>query len=137
LMALNASGRIIRLNPAAQRMFQVAELQAIGRRPGELAEDSGLEEALSEAWDQSSALTRQIRLKDRVLQAYITPLKSDGRQPAGTVIVFHDITELEKLESLRREFVANVSHELKTPLTTVKSYVETLLDGAAEDPEVR
>lgn len=137
LMALNGAGRIIRLNPAAQRMFQVPELQALGRRPGELAEDSGLEEALAEAWDCSSPLTRQIRLRDRVLQAYITPLKSDGRHPGGTVIVFHDITELEKLESLRREFVANVSHELKTPLTTVKSYVETLLDGAAEDPEVR
>ncbi len=136
LMALNGVGRIIRLNPAAQRMFQVRELEALGRRPEELAADSGLEEALEEAWQQSAPVTRQIRLKDRVLQAYITPLKSDGRHP-GTVIVFHDITEWERLESLRREFVANVSHELKTPLTTIKSYVEPLLDGAAEDPEVR
>ncbi|MBY6276791.1 sensor histidine kinase [Symbiobacterium thermophilum] len=137
LMALNRARRIIRLNPAAQRMFQIQELQALGRRPGELAEGSGLEEALEEAWDRNSALTRQIRLKDRVLQAYITPLTGEGRHSGGTVVVFHDITELERLESMRREFVANVSHELKTPLTTVKSYVETLLDGAADDPEVR
>ncbi|MBP2019470.1 two-component system sensor histidine kinase VicK [Symbiobacterium terraclitae] len=137
LMALNGSGRIIRLNPAAERMFQVQEAQAIGCRPEELAEGSGLEEALLEAWGHSSALSRQVRLTDRVLQAYITPLKGESQQTAGTVIVFHDITELEKVEAMRREFVANVSHELKTPLTTVKSYVETLLDGAAEDPEVR
>jgi len=137
LMALNGAGRIIRLNPAAERMFQVQAVQAVGLRPEELAEDSGLEEALLEAWGHSSVLSRQVRLKDRVLQAYITPLKGEGQQAAGTVIVFHDITELEKVEALRREFVANVSHELKTPLTTVKSYVETLLDGAAEDPEVR
>ncbi|MEW8977834.1 MAG: ATP-binding protein [Symbiobacterium sp.] len=137
LMALDGSGRIIRLNPAAERMFQVSQAQAVGLHPQELAGGSGLEEALLEAWGQSSVLSRQVRLKDRVLQAYITPLRSDGQHPAGTVIVFHDITELEKVERLRREFVANVSHELKTPLTTVKSYVETLLDGAADDPEVR
>jgi len=137
LMALNSGGRIIRLNPAAERMFQTTEVQAVGRRPEEMAGDSGLAEGLAAAREQNSSLTREIRRKNLVVQAYITPLKSEGNQPAGTVIVFHDITELERLEALRREFVANVSHELKTPLTTVKSYVETLLDGAAEDPEVR
>ncbi|MFZ5823744.1 MAG: ATP-binding protein [Bacillota bacterium] len=137
LVALNSAGRIIKLNPAAERMFQTREGDAIGRRPQDLWPDARLAEGLREARDRNTSVTREVRTGALVLQAYITPLRGEGPQPAGMVIVFHDITELEKLEALRREFVANVSHELKTPLTTVKSYVETLLDGAAEDPDVR
>ena len=57
-----------------------------------------------------------------------------GRQ--GTILVFHDLTRLKQLESARKEFVANVSHELRTPLSLIKGYVETLLDGARDNPEV-
>jgi two-component system phosphate regulon sensor histidine kinase PhoR len=57
-----------------------------------------------------------------------------GRQ--GTVLVFHDLTRLKQLESARTDFVANVSHELRTPLSLIKGYVETLLDGAKDNPEV-
>lgn len=137
LMALSNTGRIIMLNPAAERLFGTTESQAIGRRPEELTPDAALAEGLAEARERSLSVTREVRVKKAVLQAHITPLTGEGNQSSGTVIVFHDITELERLEKMRREFVANVSHELKTPLTTVKSYVETLLDGAAEEPEVR
>ena len=54
----------------------------------------------------------------------------------GTVLVFHDLTRLKQLENARQEFVANVSHELRTPLSLIKGYVETLLDGARDNPEV-
>src|SRR5207245_9356807 len=57
-----------------------------------------------------------------------------GRQ--GTLLVFHDLTRLKKLERTREEFVASVSHELRTPLSLIKGYVETLLDGAKDNPEV-
>ncbi|MEZ5976345.1 MAG: ATP-binding protein [Planctomycetota bacterium] len=53
----------------------------------------------------------------------------------GAVVVFEDVTELRALERVRRDFVANVSHELKTPLTSIRGYVETLLEGAVHDPE--
>lgn len=137
LVALNSAGEIIKLNPVGERMFQTPEAEAIGRLPQHIWPEPDLADGLAEAQKQHSSVMRVIHTGSLVLQAHITPLKGDGGQPAGTVIVFHDITELEKLEKLRREFVANVSHELKTPLTTVKSYVETLLDGAADDPEVR
>lgn len=137
LVALNSAGRIIKLNPAAERMFHIQEYDAIGRRPRDLWPEMQLAEGLAEAQELNTSVTRQVRTGSLVLQAYITPLRGESNQPAGAVIVFHDITELEKLEGMRREFVANVSHELKTPLTTVKSYVETLLDGAAEDADVR
>src|SRR5205823_14126330 len=54
----------------------------------------------------------------------------------GTILVFHELTRLKQLESARKEFVANVSHELRTPLSLIKGYVETLLDGAKDNPEV-
>ena len=62
-----------------------------------------------------------------------TYIDQDGKQQ-GIILVFHDITRLKQLENTRREFVANVSHELRTPLSMIKGYVETLLDGAKDDP---
>lgn len=60
----------------------------------------------------------------------------DTRQGRNVILVFHDITRLRQLENTRREFVANVSHELRTPLSLIKGYVETLIDGARDDPSV-
>lgn len=137
LLALDSSGRIIKLNPAAERMFQKTEQDVLGHLPQEVWPDVHLDEVLSLARQESRSVSHEIRFGPLILLAHVTPLQGERNQPGGTVVVFHDITELEKLEAMRREFVANVSHELKTPLTTVKSYVETLLDGAAEDSEVR
>src|SRR6266404_3492253 len=60
----------------------------------------------------------------------------NGGDRHGTLLVFHDLTRLKRLERTREEFVANVSHELRTPLSLIKGYVETLLDGAKDNPEV-
>ncbi|HWI53597.1 MAG TPA: ATP-binding protein [Symbiobacteriaceae bacterium] len=137
LLALDQAGRIIKLNPAAERMFRTMEPEVLGCLPQEIWPELKLEAALTKAAQETRSVTYEFRFGAFYLLAFITPLFGDRNQIAGTVVVFHDITELEKLEALRREFVANVSHELKTPLTTVKSYVETLLDGAAEEPDVR
>lgn len=137
LLALDSSGRIIKLNPAAERMFQTTEQDVLGRLPQAVWPGVRLEDMLSQARQESRSVSHEIRFGSLILLAHVTPLQGERNLLAGTVVVFHDITELEKLEQMRREFVANVSHELKTPLTTVKSYVETLLDGAAEDVEVR
>src|SRR5690606_7047429 len=58
-----------------------------------------------------------------------------GQPCPGVVLVLHDVTDLRRLENLRREFVSNVSHELKTPLTSIQAYTETLLEGAVDEPE--
>lgn len=137
LLALDSSGRIIKLNPAAEQMFMTTEAEVLSRLPGEIWPDLKLEGALDQALTEGRSLTQEVRFGKQVLLAHVTPLQGERNQPAGMVVVFHDITELERLEGMRREFVANVSHELKTPLTTVKSYVETLLDGAADDVGLR
>jgi two-component system phosphate regulon sensor histidine kinase PhoR len=64
-------------------------------------------------------------------------LLDDQNQSDGAILVFHDLTRVKQLEGARQEFVANVSHELRTPLTLIKGCVETLLDGAKDDPAVR
>jgi two-component system phosphate regulon sensor histidine kinase PhoR len=75
-------------------------------------------------------------LRDRTLRMRGTALR-DVSGDGGAVIVLNDVTEMKRLERVRRDFVANVSHELKTPIASIKGFVETLLDGAAEDPADR
>ncbi|GAA0484047.1 sensory box histidine kinase PhoR [Salinibacillus aidingensis] len=65
------------------------------------------------------------------------PIFNHQKRWKGVVLVFHDITDLKRLEEMRKDFVANVSHELKTPITSIRGFAETLLGGAQEDPEVR
>ncbi len=73
---------------------------------------------------------------ERWLQINAAALVSVDRRKLGTILVFHDLTRLKQLERTREEFVGNVSHELRTPLSLIKGYVETLLDGARNDPAV-
>ena len=72
--------------------------------------------------------------RERVMQAHGSALHDVDGRPIGAVIVLNDVTDFRQLEMIRRDFVANVSHELKTPITSIKGFVETLLDGAMEDP---
>jgi two-component system, OmpR family, phosphate regulon sensor histidine kinase PhoR len=73
---------------------------------------------------------------NRTLQINSTAVLDGQGNRQGIIIVFHDITRIKELENTRREFVANVSHELRTPLSMIKGYVETLIDGAKNEPEV-
>jgi two-component system sensor histidine kinase VicK len=136
LIALDSGGRIIKLNAAAERMLAVEEAEALGRQMDELWPGMGMGELVAVAHETSRSLIQEARFGSLIFSAHVTPVPGDS-QAAGTVIVLQDITEIQRLGEIRRDFVANVSHELKTPLTSVKSYVETLLDGAAEDPQLR
>lgn len=78
-----------------------------------------------------------IGIERRHFDVYSAPILGAGDVLKGIVLVFHDITELKKLEQMRKDFVANVSHELKTPITSIKGFSETLLDGAMEQKELR
>ena len=74
---------------------------------------------------------------ERILNVRSTPLQGAGSETFGSLIVFNDVTQLRRLEDMRRDFVANVSHELKTPLTAIKGFVETLHQGQADPEEAR
>src|SRR5207237_2327903 len=73
--------------------------------------------------------------RERVMQARGSALHDLEGRAIGAVIVLNDVTDFRRLEHIRRDFVANVSHELKTPVTSIKGFVETLLDGAMKQPE--
>ena len=75
-------------------------------------------------------------LSERWFQVNAAAIFNSAGEREGTILVFHDLTRLKQLERTREEFVANVSHELRTPLSLIKGYVETLLDGARNNPEV-
>jgi two-component system phosphate regulon sensor histidine kinase PhoR len=73
--------------------------------------------------------------KEQVIQLIATPLRAGGGTVEGAILVLHDVSELRKLESIRRDFIANVSHELKTPLAAIRGLVETLIDDPDMDDE--
>jgi two-component system phosphate regulon sensor histidine kinase PhoR len=73
--------------------------------------------------------------EERILHGRATALMDSEGKRAGALLVLNDVTRLRKLENIRRDFVANASHEIKTPITAIKGFVETLQDGAVKDPE--
>jgi two-component system phosphate regulon sensor histidine kinase PhoR len=136
VVAVDARGRVLLLNPAGHRMLAVDEAPAEGRPLLELVRQKALLELVEEVRAAGEPVGRELDLGppvSRTVAARAAPLALPPAPP-GVLVVLHDVTELRRLERVRREFVANVSHELRTPLTCIRGSLETLLDGAVEDP---
>ena len=138
LLVLDPTGRIQLANRAFTTLFGVtADVRS--RTIMEALRLHELADLVDSLGTRKAVLGYEMRLSrpnDRWLQINATAiLDADGKRQ-GTILVFHELTRLKQLERTRQEFVANVSHELRTPLSLIKGYVETLLDGARDDPEV-
>ncbi len=134
VMAYDLKGTAIHVNPAAKKLLGYD----IETRPfQEFANDVGLEIKLENIIYLEELPVREFDtiINDMFVKIYFAVFTDTNKKPEGIIVVMHDVTEEQKLDSMRREFVANVSHELRTPITSIKSYTETLLDGAAEDRE--
>jgi two-component system phosphate regulon sensor histidine kinase PhoR len=131
VVALDEDGRVTLANQAAQRLLTMGPRECLGRMFAEVSRVPRLAILADEAVAANELRTDELRQDGQTLQVYATPLGSR----AGVALVIHDLTEMRRLESVRRDFVANVSHELKTPLTSIRGYVETLLEGGLEDTE--
>jgi two-component system phosphate regulon sensor histidine kinase PhoR len=92
-----------------------------------------IDKVLKSGQPQSGEITL-IFPAERILDAHAAPVLGERLEPQGAVLVLHDISEIRRLERVRAEFVANVSHELKTPITAIKGFAETLLEGALYNP---
>jgi two-component system, OmpR family, phosphate regulon sensor histidine kinase PhoR len=137
VLAVDTDGRVLSLNRAAAHTFQVADpARAAGRPIEEVFRNARLQQFVREVRAGAAPDECEITVPHggrRVLQARGAPLLGPGGGRIGAVVVFNDVTRLRQLEKLRRDFVANVSHELKTPITSIKGFVETLRDGAMEN----
>lgn len=138
LLVVDTAERVTRLNRAAARFLGVDVEAAVDRPIQEVVRNPYLQEFVTKALAAGEPIEGDIVLRseegDRYLNAHGTILRDDEARKTGAVIVLHDVTRLERLEKVRREFVANVSHELKTPITSIKGFVETLRDGAIRRP---
>lgn len=135
------SQRIRLVNEPLQRLLDLRQ-PAINRTVIEVFRNHQLQQAVEQTL--FDGVTRRIETSlevagpegysTRHLEVYAGGLNPGGKKrPLGAVVVFHDVTKLRELEAVRREFVANVSHEFRTPLAIINGYVETLLDGALDD----
>ena len=141
VIALDANERLLFVNERAIGLLDLPTASPVGRRFWELVRVRELLDAVTQAVGRNEAASCELDWPGtpaRSLTIHATPLGSGPTsQIRGAVVVVHDTTELKKLESLRRDFVANVSHELKTPLAVIRLCAETLEGGADEDPAAR
>ena len=137
VLAVDSGERIISVNRALSRLLNLDPTEVQGRRLNEVVRNADLSRIVTRALANGEAVEGDVLLlgeRERVMQAHGAALNDPDGRPLGAVIVLNDVTDFRKLEHIRRDFVANVSHELKTPVTSIKGFVETLLDGAMRDP---
>jgi len=138
LLLLDAHQRIQLANRAFQQMFAVvADLR--NRTVIEALRVHELPALVDSISSEKPVVSQELKLSgppERWLEVNAAAILDGARDREGTIMVFHDLTRLKQFERARQEFIANVSHELRTPLSLIKGYVETLLDGAKDNPEV-
>ncbi len=137
VIVLDRAGYVMSINHTVEKMFGIPEKEAKGKLFLEAIRNNDISEVMSRVLIKGEAVSAEMSLVipvRRIFQVNAVPVFDNG-MVSGCVGVFHDITQLRRLEVMRRDFVANVSHELKTPLTSIKGFIETLLDGALEDKE--
>ncbi len=138
VVAIDDRQRVLFANDTAGRLLEFDADSAVGRVLWELTRQRALREAVDAALSGRGVQRREVAwngASEKYLTLYVSLLPNAS--PSGVVLVVHDTTDLRRLERLRQDFVANVSHELKTPLANIMSSVETLIDGAVEDPAAR
>jgi two-component system, OmpR family, phosphate regulon sensor histidine kinase PhoR len=139
ILILDAEGRVLTVNRSLERLFGVAN-ELRGKSLMEAFRAHELLELYERVQKEGVVRAYELTLPElnhtRYIEVNAAAIRDAHGDSEGTILIFHDFTRIKELESVRKEFVANVSHELRTPLTLIKGYVETLIDGAKDDPAV-
>jgi two-component system phosphate regulon sensor histidine kinase PhoR len=137
LILIDGRGYINLVNRAYKELFNIESTHFLYKLYYEAFEHQEIIDLVEHIFMTEIKARKQLHLplkiERRHFEVYGAPIIGTNDEWKGIVLVFHDITELKKLEQMRKDFVANVSHELKTPITSIKGFTETLLDGALED----
>ena len=138
IILLDAEHRITLLNDRAALMIDYEQSQWIGQLYTAMKHPVELPSLINLSLESKRSIREELTIFypfERIVEINIVPLYMDENRYRGLIVMIHDITTIRKLEMMRREFVANVSHEIKTPLTALKGFAETLLSGALDDRE--
>ncbi len=138
VLAVDVEERVISMNQAAGQLLGVDPSDAQGRTIQEVVRNVDLLRFVARALASLWPVEGDIELYDRgekFLQAHGTILHDAQGRGIGALVVLNDVTRMRRLENVRREFVSNVVHEIRTPVTSIKGFIETLLDGALHDRE--
>lgn len=137
LMLIDNRGYISLINRAYIETFEVNSNEYLCKQYYSVIDHKEITFLIEEIFMTERKVKRQLLLPIGIVRRYFevagSPIIGTQNEWKGVLLVFHDITELKKLEQMRKDFVANVSHELKTPITSIKGFSETLLDGAMKD----
>lgn len=137
MILLNQSGKIVSINPAARKLLNTNQY-CVGKDILTISRNLGLQEVFIKALEGNAA-ERIVALQGGNYQVDASPVVSEGSAPeervSGVAVLLLDVTEKEKAEQMRREFTANVSHELKTPLHTISGYAELLQNGMVDSKD--
>jgi two-component system phosphate regulon sensor histidine kinase PhoR len=134
ILAVDGEGRVTTVNSAAERILQLSRENAVGRTFIKVVRDYELDAMLQsclKSGEEQTALV-EIGARRQSLGVIVTPFKGEP----GCLMLIQDLTEMRKLETAKRDFVANLSHELRTPIASLKALTETLQAGAIDDPTV-
>jgi len=138
VLAVDADGHIVSINKAAADFLNLEPEKAHGRSVEEIIRNVDIQQFVYNTLSAQQPTEATIRLApegERFIQIHGASLSGSENSRGGAVIVLNDMTKIRRLENIRRDFVANVSHELKTPVTSIQGFVEELLDGAVKEPE--
>jgi two-component system phosphate regulon sensor histidine kinase PhoR len=139
VVATDITGRISLINPAAADLFNLAPGQGVGEFPYKVFPSSELGEIFHQVYVKGYAMEKETiwpGKPERILNLHLALIIDEVDEIRGVVAVIGDVTKLRRLESMRKDFVANVSHELKTPLTSIKGFIETLMESDPEEKQV-
>lgn len=138
VVMIDRDGRIVLMNRQAEEILGFSAKELVGRNFGEAKQQYELQQMIQEGLTVREHIREEITFyfpEERLLDLNIVPINQEGNEFGGVLLVLQDVTAIRRLERMRSEFVANVSHELKTPLAAVKGFAETLLGGVVKDEE--
>ncbi|MEV5030169.1 two-component system histidine kinase PnpS [Paenibacillus sp. LPE1-1-1.1] len=138
IVMIDRNGIIVLMNRRAEEVLGFSARELVGRHFAEAKQQYELSQMIQEGLKSKEHLREEITFyfpEERLLELNLVPIHPEGNDFSGVLLVLQDVSAIRRLERMRSEFVANVSHELKTPITAVKGFAETLLGGAVNDAE--